>query len=956
MPAPFDSQQKAGDPKPKAPADFDFPVKGLDENWAYKAQPEGTTPSCLNVRPYDVLGQRLRGGQRAGLSKYFPAQPNGNHPIQMMVQEPVPAGSYIETFSYNNGTIFDGVGAPWLVYGPNSAGIWYGDPGGMPYLSITAAPWITGHSYTTHDQVFEGGNLYCCIAAHTSTTFATDLAADFWAIMAPAWVTATPYAVGQLVLDASKLYVCLIAHTSGVFATDLAASKWAISQPPAWVGPGTAYVVGSQVSVASIPGVGFVCTTANTSSASFNADLVANYWTAYFPLPDPSVIENNAYIIQLPTPGNESFYVYSLPLSSGDMTVSFTVTDSATAYNSTTQISLLLRVGPSSGYLVSYLTGSPISPPGFNVFDYQGNYLGYVGVTGFPQPWATSGAAPGQVTQNTPVQVTVTLIGSNMYFYLNGLLVGQLLGVFGGSGLSAGFQVFANAGNPVQINNWSAGIVAPSAVFGNRILVCSGGALATGSGGGAWTPLGSLMNTTGIVRGVPLNGKIYLLDGTSSHYLIYDPGTRTVLPWTPDDGVLPVGTSNPSHACSIAARYRNRIVLAGLDTDPQDWFMSAVGDPLNWDYSPATITTTIAVAGNNSDAGLVGDSITCLAAYNDDLLIMGGSQSIWLMRGDPADGGRIDAISHEVGIIGPDAWCLDAQGNMYFFGGGVFYRMGPVGASTMYQKTLGGMPEPLSRGRLDSVFNKVDASNSTVRLLWDETLHGVHIYITPTISGVATHYWWDARTDGFWPEQYPNFVGPTSAMVFKSPTSTARADLLGGQDGYIRQVDYTSKTDDGISIPSYVDWGPQNSGSVHQNSRINRVTVILDQASDPVTVSVFAAQSPQEVVQSSAPAFSFQASPVNRYAIPRINGNSLLVGISNITFVNSWTTTTVYTVGTTVVGPDNHPYICAVAHTSGVFATDLAAGDWSLSDFRTWSLETISVVKTLAGRTRHGRL
>jgi hypothetical protein len=64
--------------------DKDFPVKGLDENWAYKAQPEGTTPACLNVRPYDATGQRLRGGQRAGLSKWIATQPNGTNPIQRM--------------------------------------------------------------------------------------------------------------------------------------------------------------------------------------------------------------------------------------------------------------------------------------------------------------------------------------------------------------------------------------------------------------------------------------------------------------------------------------------------------------------------------------------------------------------------------------------------------------------------------------------------------------------------------------------------------------------------------------------------------------------------------------------------------------------------------------------------------------------------------------------------------
>ena len=40
------------------------------------------------------------------------------------------------------------------------------------------------------------------------------------------WVTLTSYAVGDIVEYDDTLYKCLTAHTSGTFATDLAASKW----------------------------------------------------------------------------------------------------------------------------------------------------------------------------------------------------------------------------------------------------------------------------------------------------------------------------------------------------------------------------------------------------------------------------------------------------------------------------------------------------------------------------------------------------------------------------------------------------------------------------------------------------------------------------------------------------------------------------------------------------------
>jgi hypothetical protein len=61
-----------------------------------------------------------------------------------------------------------------------------------------------------------------------SVTYDTLSASLQTAGIAPAtpWVTATAYAVGASVTQSSKFYRCLIAHTSGTFATDLAAANW----------------------------------------------------------------------------------------------------------------------------------------------------------------------------------------------------------------------------------------------------------------------------------------------------------------------------------------------------------------------------------------------------------------------------------------------------------------------------------------------------------------------------------------------------------------------------------------------------------------------------------------------------------------------------------------------------------------------------------------------------------
>ena len=43
-----------------------------------------------------------------------------------------------------------------------------------------------------------------------------------------AWLTSTAYAVNDVVTNSGNTYLCLVAHTSGTFATDLAANKWVV--------------------------------------------------------------------------------------------------------------------------------------------------------------------------------------------------------------------------------------------------------------------------------------------------------------------------------------------------------------------------------------------------------------------------------------------------------------------------------------------------------------------------------------------------------------------------------------------------------------------------------------------------------------------------------------------------------------------------------------------------------
>lgn len=63
--------------------DLEFPVGGVNKLQEFQEQPPGTTPEAVNVRGTNPRSLRMRGGSRAGLSRYIDMQiPSGPGLIQ----------------------------------------------------------------------------------------------------------------------------------------------------------------------------------------------------------------------------------------------------------------------------------------------------------------------------------------------------------------------------------------------------------------------------------------------------------------------------------------------------------------------------------------------------------------------------------------------------------------------------------------------------------------------------------------------------------------------------------------------------------------------------------------------------------------------------------------------------------------------------------------------------------
>ena len=291
--------------------------------------------------------------------------------------------------------------------------------------------------------------------------------------------------------------------------------------------------------------------------------------------------------------------------------------------------------------------------------------------------------------------------------------------------------------------------------------------------------------------------KLYAVDGERSK--VIDPATLTVSNWVATaPATLPPG-------CRLACTYRGRIVLARDASSAQNWYMSRLGDALDWDFGASPESTT-AVAGNSSGKfGQPADSITALIPYSDDLLIFGCSKSMWVMEGDPGAGGRVQNVSYKTGVIGPRSWCFDDQGHLYFMGSGGLYRM-PRGTRDAV---------PVSGRRLTRLLDRVDTSKTFVQMGFDSFKQWVIICLTSTDSSVVgVHVIYDTISDALWPTTFATYDhNPWSILEVVGVEDEQRRVLFGGSGGYIRRMDDASASDDGTVIDSYVRLAEMEVGS-----------------------------------------------------------------------------------------------------------------------------------------------
>ncbi len=315
---------------------------------------------------------------------------------------------------------------------------------------------------------------------------------------------------------------------------------------------------------------------------------------------------------------------------------------------------------------------------------------------------------------------------------------------------------------------------------------------------------------------------------------VYDPLTDGVTQLTATAGQVPTG-------CPLICHYLDRIILAGAEIAPHVWYMSRQGTETDWDYSQTDAQR--AVAGTSSEAGVPGSAITALVPHSDDYLVMGCRHSLWRLRGDPAYGGSLDALSHTVGIIGQHAWCLGPSGELIFLSLDGIYGLAPGGNSA---------PVSFSREVLPQEFLNLNPDSTTISLEYDVIGRGVHIFLSPESSNSRLHWWFDMSTKTFWPITLQSDHEPLAACPLQATAIEDSGVILGGRDGKLRRFSDLAETDCGTSFSSYVIMGPIALAKDSVTGTLVSVDAVMAADSGPVGWSVQTASTFEGAVLATA--------------------------------------------------------------------------------------------------------
>lgn len=844
------------------PQNLYFPIKGFNEAVGFDQQPEGTSPDELNVRSFDPILDRLRGGSRPGMEKWatYPLKVNGNNTIQSIQQ-------VVRSIAQQTDTRYAwGFGGP----APQSAGfaIYNSIVQQLPFDNLDISTGITATDqapYITSIAIDDDGTYYFAVTKSIQPTGSGAVIVQIFADGSEGWTrgfSPTASQVLELTLgmspDFATLYVGSAPSNTLLGAADqnlraLAASTGAIIWEKQ---TNAAYTINSIVGTPDTSGASLrlVATQWSTTANTQNHVLLVNgddgttlaSWNA----------NSNTSGFKLASHWNGSFLTIAAIRSNDSWTAHsseaniWTFTITGATLNALT-FGQAFRIGAGSSDDPS---GTGIPAVAMSADDayivYAGQRISTINLTKFKVAdstviWTQNLGKDVNSLSLWAMQLTDTaaLVGGVRTNNWDGA-DGEFASVWyvdykSGKIIWHQDPGESDAGNSRGQNGrtFSVAIFGSGSVPSTRqtaLLPVSGGTIRKiDEAGVITTPTGgasALLVDMHTVQTCAAYNHAFFVDGT--HNKKYNLNTDIISTWTATSaGTLPTGQR-------LLVTWRGRIVGSGVVADPHNWFMSASGDPFNYDYSPAVPNALQAVAGNNSPAGLVGDIITGLMPVSDDVLVFGGDHTLYKMTGDPAAGGVIDLLSDQTGMAFGRAWTKDPDGVSYFVGTDGIYRL-PKGAEI----------ENMTVGRWSKRFRNIDLSKYRAYMVWDYFRHALIVEFMSLVGKPNISWVWEKRADAWHEQAYPTSIGPTALLAYDGPDANDKVTMFGGKDGYLRTVK-EGVDDDGTAISSRVRWAPYIAPTHTAEVVLNTVFPITATGSGITNLNVYTGQSAEDCVTS----------------------------------------------------------------------------------------------------------
>jgi len=331
-------------------------------------------------------------------------------------------------------------------------------------------------------------------------------------------------------------------------------------------------------------------------------------------------------------------------------------------------------------------------------------------------------------------------------------------------------------------------------------------------------------------------------------------------------GLTRAGTA-PTN-CALVQRWNDRLMVAADNDNPHALYASKMGNIIDWDFSDVSLSGAWSSTG--SEGGQIGEPITALIPHNKDCLLIGCTDSLYVMRGNPRAGGHLYNLSEKIGPIQHSAWTKDGADTTWMLTRHGLWKMPPG---------CGQPPVSVSREILPDDLNGLDptVSGSKFSLAYDERFRGLHIMVLTGSERIQ--YFYDLQNGGFWKQDLGFDMRLAAELKSIGVGDKSACQFMTGSSTYDFSLSNTSE-----NIDSELWLGPFAIADQGTTGILASVQAVLGEDSGNVAWSLYVGDSPQEAFNGNRSYLgsNWTRKGLNHRQYPRTRGTVFFIKLEDV--------------------------------------------------------------------------